>query len=54
MKVEITRPQWRKVAGEIISTELEKTLEELIKKSNSAPIGKWEMKNLSGQRLKIL
>lgn len=54
MKEEITQPQWRKVTGEILATELEKNLEELIKKSSSTQIGRWEMKNLSGQRLKTL
>ncbi len=30
MKQEINKPQWRKVAGEILSTELENNIEGLI------------------------
>jgi hypothetical protein len=41
MKEEINQPQWRKVTGEILSSELEKNLEELIKKSSASQIGKW-------------
>lgn len=54
MKEEIAQPQWRKVTGEILATEMEKNLEELIKRSGGVQIGRWEMKNLSGQRLKKL
>lgn len=41
MKEEIAQPQWRKVAGEILATELEKNLEDLVKKSNNTEIGRW-------------
>ncbi len=54
MKEEINQPQWRKVTGEILATELEKNIGETIKKSSNTQIGRWEMKNLSGQRLKTL
>jgi hypothetical protein len=54
MKEEISKPQWRKVTGEILATELEKNLEDLVKKSGGMEIGRWEMKNLSGQRMKTL
>lgn len=54
MKEEINLPQWRKVTGEILATQLEKNIGDLIKKSSSTQIGRWEMKNLSGQRLKTL
>lgn len=54
MKEEINGPQWRKVAGEVLATELEKTMEDTVKKASFVTIGRWEMKNLSGQRLKTL
>jgi hypothetical protein len=54
MRQEINRPQWRKVTGEILATELEKNLEELVKKSGTMEVGKWLIKNLSGQRMKKL
>lgn len=54
MREEIHKPNWRKVTGEILATELEKNLEELLKKSNQTEIKRWEMKNLSGQRMKTL
>lgn len=41
MKEEIAQPQWRKVTGEILATELEKNLEELVKKSSTVQIGRW-------------
>jgi hypothetical protein len=37
-----------------LATELEKNLEELLKKSSQTEIKRWEMKNLSGQRMKTL
>lgn len=54
MREEINKPQWRKVTGEILANELEKNLEELVKKSSTMEVGRWEMKNLSGQRTKKL
>lgn len=41
MKEELQRPTWRKVAGEILSTGLETTLEGIIKESNKIEIGQW-------------
>jgi hypothetical protein len=41
MKEEIGKPNWRKTAGEIIASELESKIEELVKKSNQINIGKW-------------
>lgn len=41
MKEEINKPQWRKIAGEILSTELEKNIEEIIKKGNQTEIKRW-------------
>jgi hypothetical protein len=41
MKEELNKPQWRKVAGEILSTEFEKRVEELVKKSQGIEAGHW-------------
>jgi hypothetical protein len=34
MKDGLTKPHWKKVAGEILSTDLDNRIEELIKKSH--------------------
>ena len=54
MKEEISKANWRKTAGEIIASHLESTVEELVKKSNQLSIGKWELGDLVGYRLKDL
>jgi hypothetical protein len=41
MKDELGKPQWRKVAGEILSTELEHQVEEVVQRSNAMEVGKW-------------
>lgn len=35
MKEELNKPTWRKVAGEILSTDFEKKVEEMLKKSEA-------------------
>jgi hypothetical protein len=54
MKEEISKPNWRKTAGDIISNNLESTVEDLVKKSATLNIGKWELGDLIGYRLKDL
>jgi hypothetical protein len=54
MKEDINTPSWRKVAGEILSTDLEKRIGDLVKKANQTDLPRWESKDLSGQRLKTL
>lgn len=52
MKEELNKPQWRKVAGEILSTQMEKKVEDLIKKSNDIQIGQWELGDIGSYRIK--
>ena len=54
MKEEIGKPNWRKTAGEIIASELESKVEETVKRSNQLNVGKWELGDLVGYRLKDL
>ena len=54
MKEELKKPQWRKVAGELISTELETTIEEDLRKSNSINIAHWEIGDLGGNKIRNL
>jgi hypothetical protein len=54
MKEEIAKPNWRKVAGEIISSELEQKIDHMTRKSAALQIGKWELGDLVGYRLKDL
>lgn len=54
MKEEIKKPHWRKVAGEIIASELENKVEQITKKSASLEVGRWELGNVVGYRLKDL
>ena len=41
MREELNKPQWRKVAGEILATELEQKVEDMIKKSATLDVGHW-------------
>lgn len=41
MKEELTKPHWRKVAGEILTNDLEHKVEELLRQSSSLEVGKW-------------
>jgi hypothetical protein len=41
MKDELKKPQWRKVAGEILSTDFEKKVEDLVKKSQGIEAEYW-------------
>ncbi len=52
MKDELAKPTWRKVAGEILTTELEHKVEELLQKSSALEVGKWELGDLAGYRIK--
>jgi hypothetical protein len=52
MKEELNKPQWRKVAGEILSTDFEKKVEELVKKSETLEAGHWELGDIAGYRIK--
>jgi hypothetical protein len=54
MKEELKKPQWRKVAGEILSTELETRVEELVRKSNQTEVGQWELGDIGSFRLKTI
>ena len=46
MKDEINKPSWRKVAGELLSTELEEKVEHLLNKSRNIDIKHWEIGDL--------
>ncbi len=52
MREELNKPQWRKVAGEILSTELEQTVENLIKKSSQLEVRTWELGDIGNFRVK--
>jgi cell shape-determining protein MreC len=52
MKEELSKPQWRKVAGEILSTDFEKRVEEIVKKSEGLEAGQWELGDIAGYRIK--
>jgi len=54
MKEEINKPGWRKVAGEVIANDLERTVDQLVKKSSALEIGRWELGDLVGYRIKDL
>ncbi len=54
MKAEIEKPQWRKMTGEIISNEHERRIDELVKQSAQLNVGRWELGDLVGYRLKDL
>lgn len=41
MREEISKPNWRKVAGEIIASELETKIDLIVKQSNALEIGRW-------------
>jgi hypothetical protein len=54
MKEEITKPNWRKAAGEIIASELEHRIDLMTKQSAALEIGRWELGDLVGYRIKDL
>ena len=54
MKQDINKPEWRKVAGEILSSNLEKNVGDLLEGSKYVEIKRWEGKDISGQKLKNL
>lgn len=54
MKEEINKPQWRKVAGELLSSELEHKVEALIKQSNAIDIAHCDIGDLGAGRIKSL
>lgn len=54
MKAEVEKPQWRKITGEIIASELERRVDEMVKHSGQLNVGRWELGDLVGYRLKDL
>lgn len=41
MREEINKPTWRKVAGELLSSDLETKVEEKLVKSRAIDVGHW-------------
>ena len=41
MKERLRTPQWRQVAGEILSTEVEKKVETVLQRSREMHLGEW-------------
>lgn len=54
MKEQIGKPNWRKVAGDIIASSLESHVDEMVKHSSQLAIGRWQLGDLVGYRLKDL
>jgi hypothetical protein len=54
MREEINKPNWRKIAGEIIASELEQRIDMIVKQSTVLEVGRWELGDLVGYRLKDL
>jgi len=52
MREELTRPQWRKVAGEILSSDLEQSVEAMIRRSSGVEISGWELGDIGGERVR--
>lgn len=52
MKGELSKPTWKKVAGEILATDFEKQIEEEIKKSSEIKVGELKLGDLGTHRLK--
>ena len=51
MKEELKKPNWRKTAGEILTTELEKKVEEMIRSTGQMDVGHWQLGDLGGNHL---
>ena len=51
MREEINKPNWRKVAGELLSSELETRVEEMLVKSRSIDVGHWEVGDLGANKV---
>jgi hypothetical protein len=54
MREEIKTSNWRKTAGEIIASELESKVQQLIRQSSEMNMQKWEFGDLVSHRLKEL
>ena len=52
MRNEIGGEHWRKVAGEIIASEIEEKIDALMRKSAGLEVGRWEVGDLVGYRVK--
>ena len=48
MKGELKKTEWRKTAGEILTTELEKKVEDMIRVSTQMEVGHWQMTDIGG------
>ena len=51
MKGELKRQNWRKTAGEILTTQLEKKVEEMIRSSNQMEVAHWQGENIGGTHI---
>lgn len=54
MKQEINKPTWKKVVGQLLSSEMEQRLEALINKSQQINLGDWEIEKLNSQKIQSL
>ena len=51
MKEEINKQAWRKVAGEILSTDLENRVEAMLEESSKVLVGKTTVRDMTGSAL---
>ena len=54
MREDINKPQWRKVAGELLSSDLETKVEEMLVKSRSIDVKQWEVGDLGSGKVALL
>ena len=52
MKVQIHKPTWRKPTGEVVGSQLEQKVNDIINKSHELYIGKWDSGEIMGYRVK--
>lgn len=54
MREEINKPNWRKVAGELLSSELETKIEDMLIRSRSIDVGHWEIGDVGAHKVSSL
>lgn len=54
MKADISGPSWRKVAGELLSSEMEQKINNMLYKSRSIDVGHWEVGDLGVSKVASL
>jgi hypothetical protein len=54
MKEDLNKPHWKKVIGELLSSELEEKVEKMLEQSSKININHWEFNDLGLSKMPTL